>query len=70
VIDLLAALLDQDVRAGDLAAFDLVLEEFADLRKLVLVETGPCGNIKRAFGTRRRCHQIQRTASQQAQRQT
>src|ERR1700704_3065943 len=48
VIDRLAALLDQDVRAGDLPGRHLVVEELRYLRKLVLVETCPCGNIERA----------------------
>jgi len=41
VIDVLAALPDQDVRAGDLTGRDLVLEELGDLLKLGLIEMRP-----------------------------
>ena len=68
VIDILAALPDQDVRAGDLAGRHLVLEELGYLRKLVLIETRSGGNIERAFGAdRRRGRQHQRTAGERTQ---
>jgi hypothetical protein len=50
VIDILAALPDQDVRAGDLAGRDLVLEELGDLLKLGLIEMRPGRYIECAFG--------------------
>ena len=68
VIDRLAALLDQDVGAGDLPRRDLVLEELGDLRKLVLIEPRSSGKIESAFGAdRRRYSQHQRAAGERAQ---
>ena len=68
VIDRLAVLLDQDDGAGDLAGRDLVLEELADLGKLVLVEMRAGRNVEGAFGAgRRRCRQQQRAAGKRAQ---
>ncbi len=55
VIDVLAALPDQDVRAGDLTGRDLVLEELGDLLKLGLIEMRPGRYIECAFGADRRC---------------
>ena len=49
VIDLLAALPDQDVRAGNLAGRHLILEELGDLLKLGLIEVRSSGNIESAF---------------------
>ena len=71
VIDRLAALLDQDVRAGDLAGCDLIAEELADLGELVLVEMRAGGNVEGAFGAgRRRCRQHQRATSERTQQLT
>jgi hypothetical protein len=67
VIDRLAMLLDQDVRAGDLAGLHLVLEERGDLRELVLIETRAGGNIERAIGAGWRCRQQQRAGCQRVQ---
>ena len=68
VIDILAALPDQDVRAGDLPGRHLVLEELGYLRQLVRIETRAGGNIERAFGAdRRRGRQHQDAAGERAQ---
>src|SRR5205085_10734682 len=70
VIDLLAALPDQDICARDLACRRLVLEELGYLRKLVLIEMRSGGNIEGAFGVdRRRGRQHQRATGECTQQQ-
>jgi hypothetical protein len=60
-------LLDQDVRAGDLARLHLVLEECGDLGELFLIEMRAGWNIERAFGADGRCREQQCANGQRTQ---
>src|SRR5207253_2054127 len=49
VVDVLAALPDQDIGAGDLAGLHLVLEERGDLRELFRIEFGAGRDVERTL---------------------